>query len=74
MVSGVSWDATFLRRLVDGHDSIPGLTDLCTQEVGSGDASILHERNRYRDRSDLPSGQPVRLWTLDSSLGAHAGT
>ena len=64
---------TFLRRLVDGHGTRPPLVDLCLTEIGVGDASILHELDRYRSRSDLPSKLPVRLWTLDIHMAAHAG-
>lgn len=71
VVSGGAWDEPFLRRVVDGHNRVPSLTDLCTAGVGSGDASILHEVERYRSRSDVPSAQPIRLWTLDTALAAH---
>jgi hypothetical protein len=72
VVSGASWNETFLSRLLDGHALVPGLTDLCAGQVGSGDASIVHELNRYRERSDLPSALPVRLWTLDVVLAGYA--
>jgi hypothetical protein len=32
----------------------------------------VHELNRYRERSDLPSALPVRLWTLDVVLAGYA--
>lgn len=72
IVTGVSWDETYLRRLVDGHGTRPSLVNLCSAKVGSGDASILHELDRYRERSDLPSALPVRLWTLDAQLSSYA--
>lgn len=72
VVSGSAWDASFLRELVDGDAQRPGLVDLCGQEVGAGDVSILLELRRYRARSDVPSGLPVRLWTLDLGLRAYA--
>lgn len=72
VVSGASWDETFLRRLLDGHGSLPGLVELSSEKLGSGDVSILHELDRYRRRSDLPSKLPVRLWTLDGQLAAYA--
>ncbi len=71
VVSGAGWDAAFLGGLLQGDDMRPGLVDLCTGGVGSGDASILLELSRYRSRSDLPSALPVRLWTLDEGLGAY---
>lgn len=72
VVSGASWNEDFLRRLVDGHGTRPGLEGLCLTQVGSGDASILHELDRFRGRVDLPSQLPIRLWTLDAQLKAHA--
>ncbi len=72
VIAGASWDEDFLARVVDGHAQLPGLVDLCTSGVGSGDASILAELQHYRERSDLPSALPVRLWTLDASLQAYS--
>lgn len=72
VVSGASWDEPFLEGLLAGEHPVPGLSELAQQGVGSGDASILQELNRYRSRSDLPTGLPVRLWTLDTSLAAYA--
>ncbi len=71
VVSGARWDTDYLRALVEGNHR-PGLVDLATQGIGSGDASIMLEIDRYRARTDLPSGQPVRLWTLDRSLTAYS--
>lgn len=71
VVSGARWDTDYLQALVEGNDRL-GLVDFATQGIGSGDASILLEIDRYRARTDLPSGQPVRLWTLDASLAAHS--
>lgn len=74
VVSGASWNETFLRRLLDGHGSLPGLVELSSEKLGSGDVSILHELDRYRSRSDLPGGLPVRLWTLDRQLASYAAS
>ena len=72
VVSGTTWDQVFLRDLLDGHASRPGMIELCTTAVGTGDGSILLELERYRSRSDVPSALPVRLWTLDQGLQAYA--
>lgn len=53
-----------------GHDRRDRAT--CSNEIGGGDASILHELYRYRSRTDLPGALPVRLWTLDRGLAAYA--
>lgn len=71
-LSRAEWDDDTLRKLIDGHDSLPGLPDLAGQKVGAGDAAILHERRRFQERVDVPSGQPVRIWTYDNGLRAYA--
>ncbi len=71
MVSGASWDESFLRALLNGDSTRPTLEQLCADSVGSGDTSILLELQRYRERTDLPSGLPIRLWTLDAKLAAY---
>lgn len=68
VVSGASWDAGFLEDLLTGAARRPGMVDLCVRGVGTGDASILLEIERFRARTDLPSGLPVELWTLDRAL------
>lgn len=72
LVSGAGWDDDFLTGMLAGKHQLPGLVDLCSNEIGSGDASILHELYRYRSRTDLPGALPVRLWTLDRGLAAYA--
>jgi hypothetical protein len=72
VVSGVPWDGSFLSRLINGDGGLPALTELCVSQVGSGDASILLELSSYRERADIPSAMPVRLWTLDAGLAAYA--
>ena len=72
VVSGIPWDSPFLHRIVGGHEVLPTLVDFCTAQVGGGDASILHELSSYRQRADLPSALPVRLWTLDAGLASYA--
>jgi hypothetical protein len=71
VVSGTTWDESFLTALVNGNGR-PDLVELATQAVGSGDVSILVEVDRFLARTDRPSGQAVRLWTLDASLAAWA--
>lgn len=74
VVSGLVWDHDFLGRLINGNEAayLPSLIDLATQEVGTGDAAILHEVQRYRERADVPSGQPVTIWSLDVGLSVYA--
>jgi len=74
VVSGLVWDQPFLGLLLDGDETslVPSLVDLATQKVGTGDAAILHEVRRYRDRADVPSGQHVTIWSLDAGLSSYA--
>lgn len=74
VVSGLVWDQTFLTGLIEGRTELhlPGLVDFASSQVGAGDAAILHERERYRSRVDVPSGQTVTIWTLDQGLAAYA--
>lgn len=72
VVSGASWDAAFLRALVDGSGTArPDLVTCATAKLGSGDASILLELELFRARTTVPSATPIRLWTLDQQLDAH---
>lgn len=68
-VSGVAWDPDFLAALVDGGGTGVPLADLATSGVGSGDASLLLEMNRYRAK--VPSATPITLWTLDRQLSSY---
>jgi len=71
VVGETKWDGDLLRALAEG---IPGtalgsLSELAsTWEVGAGDATIVHEALRYKQQTHVPSGQAVRVWSLDSGL------
>lgn len=69
-VSGVPWDGDFLAALIDGGGIRLPLVDFATSGIGSGDASLLLEIERYRAR--VPSATPVRLWTLDKTLSSYS--
>lgn len=72
VVGKANWDSEFIQQMVDGTSdgSIPNLIDLATRHVGIGDASVLHEARAYRMATSVPSGQPIRIWTLDAGLQA----
>lgn len=70
--SGASWDAGFLRDLLEGGGAGSDFLALCTAGIGAGDAAILLEVRRFRERVDLPSGRIVRLWSSDRALMAYA--
>jgi hypothetical protein len=72
VVSGAVWDTAFLHDLVEGSPPRPNLVELATQGIGAGDASILLEAQRYRERVDLPSGLPLQIWSLDEGLQSYA--
>ena len=65
-VSGVPWDESFLTALIDGGGNRMSLVDFATAGLGSGDASLLLEMDRYRGK--VPSATPISLWTLDETL------
>lgn len=69
-VSGVAWDESFLIALLDGGGARMPLVEFATCGVGSGDAGLLLEVERYR--SKVPSATPIAVWTLDEALNAHA--
>lgn len=58
-LSRAEWDAT-LGRLIDGHAHLPALPELASQEVGAGDAAILHERQRFLSRHPDARGRAQR--------------
>lgn len=70
VIGNAHWDSKFIENLVHGlpDRSLAGLTDLASQNVGVGDASIVHEMERYRSSTNTPSAQSIRLWTLDNGL------
>lgn len=72
VVGNANWDSEFIQILIDGSadGSIPNLVELATRKVGVGDASILHEARTFRSATDTPSGQSIRIWTLDDGLRA----
>lgn len=70
VISGMRWDREELATLVDGWEGGLPLIGFAEQGIGAGDASILLEMRLYRAR--VPSGQPVRLWTLDTGLAPYA--
>jgi hypothetical protein len=69
-VSGVPWDPDFLTSLIDGAGPRLPLVDFAMAGIGSGDASLLIEMDRYRAK--VPSATPITLWTLDTTLASYA--
>lgn len=66
----VAWDADFLKRLRQGLGTGATLLDLLgNQQIGTGDLSILVERDLYRDRVRVAS---VGIWTYDETLRSYA--
>jgi hypothetical protein len=64
-----TWDGTFLTSLCDG--GITGM-DLAQhavhQQLGTGDLSIVAERDLYASRAQAE----VRIWTLEATMGTWA--
>ncbi|MDN5747420.1 MAG: hypothetical protein L0H64_02655 [Pseudonocardia sp.] len=68
-VSGVPWDVEFLESLLEGSGTRLPLVDFAMTGIGSGDASLLMEMDRYRAK--VPSATPIKLWTLDALLASY---
>lgn len=70
--NAVTWDTTFLGRMLDGA-STGGVTftDLATtHQLGTGDIAILVERDRFVDATAFRA-QDVGIWTHDAKLAAY---
>jgi hypothetical protein len=66
----MTWDDTFLGRLIDGSPDWERFVDLAgSGRMGSGDIAILAERERFRQAGAF---RDVRIWTLETELGAYA--
>lgn len=70
VLTDAAWTADMVHALVHGSTTRPRALDLLTQGIGTGDMGILAEMDALRGR--IPSATPVRLWTLDHGLAAHA--
>lgn len=73
VVGETRWDAELISDLIEGvpASAVASLHLLAEQaRVGAGDASIIHEARRYRRQTHVPSGQRVRIWSLDVGLNA----
>lgn len=70
VLTGTAWNEAMVRALVHGSTTRPRALDLITQGIGTGDIGILAEVNALRGR--IPGATPVRIWTLDDGLAAHA--
>lgn len=68
-VSGVAWDQDFLRALVEGGAHGLSFVEFANTGIGSGDACLLLEMERYRRK--VPSATPIRVWTLDAMLSSY---
>jgi hypothetical protein len=66
----VDWNAHFLDCLLAGDSTEEQLVDLVGNgRFGTGDISILVERDLLRSRSNLDN---VRIWTLEAELVAYS--
>jgi hypothetical protein len=70
VLTGEVWDAAMVDAVIHGSEQRPAALELLTQGIGTGDIGILAEVEAYRRR--VPSATPVRIWTLDHGLAAHA--
>ncbi|MGV3102797.1 hypothetical protein [Rothia sp. 32237D007AR] len=63
------WNADFINKFLEGAGSGISYIDHAQSGVGAGDVWILTEIESYRAR--VGKQADIRLWTLDTGLGAH---
>lgn len=64
-----TWDGAFLSALCDGGITGMDLTEHAVrQQLGTGDLSIVAERDLYASRTQAE----VRIWTLEATMGTWA--
>lgn len=69
VLHAVAWDESMLTLLCDGTAHTGAFVDLAAAGLlGTGDLSILAERELYRRRT---AGVEVTLWTHDEKLSAY---
>jgi len=64
-----TWDGPFLAALCDGGSTGMDLSEHAVrQQLGTGDLSIVAERDLYASRTQAK----VRIWTLEATMGTWA--
>jgi len=64
-----TWDGPFLTALCDGGSTGMDLSEHAVrQQLGTGDLSIVAERDLYASRAQAE----VRIWTLEATTGTWA--
>lgn len=64
-----TWDGAFLASLCDGVSTGMDLVEHAVrQQLGTGDLSIVVERDLYASRAQAQ----VRIWTLEATMGTWA--
>jgi len=64
-----TWDGPFLSALCDGGSTGMDLAEHAVrQQLGTGDMSIVAERDLYASRAQAE----VRIWTLEATMGTWA--
>lgn len=72
-----TWDAELLRQIRGGCETGADLVEHATRGrggLGTGDLSILAERDLYRRRRVDPRTVDVRIWSADALLNSFAAT
>jgi hypothetical protein len=71
-----TWDAAVLDAIRGGCSTGADLVEHATRGrqggLGTGDLSVLAERDLYRDRRVDRGSIDVRVWTTDAALGAYS--
>ena len=72
MLDEVQWDGVFLQTFLDGDGTGESWVNLASRgAIGSGDLSILVERQQYCERTGRALSV-VGIWTLDKELAARS--
>lgn len=69
MFNEVTWSHRYWQMLLDGAETGSDLTDLLSHTIGTGDISVLVEREQFKERTQIDD---VGIWSLDAALSAYS--
>ena len=69
MFNEATWSRDYWQMLVEGAATGSTLTDLLSRKIGTGDISVLVEREEFKTRTQIDD---VGIWSLDTALTAYS--
>jgi hypothetical protein len=69
MFNEATWSRRYWQMLVEGAATGSSLTDLLSRKIGTGDISVLVEREEFKARTQIDD---VGIWSLDTALSAYS--